>query len=77
MVTRGTLPSDRSRLDSCTTRRCDDTRDTDKLADHVAGQVSEIAWILVTVDLHLPVRDWVVSIADRFVIIVVVNFLGR
>lgn len=56
VVARGALPSDFGGLDACAASRSDYSWHDDQFSNHVTGQFSKVLWVLITVDLHLPVR---------------------
>ena len=70
------LPSDLGGLDGRATGRGDNTWHADELANKLGLQVSEDAWVLVRVDLNLPVGHGITCTArDRLMVIVLVDFL--
>ena len=70
------LPSDLGGFDRRATCRGDNTWHADELANKLGLQVSEDAWVLIRVDLNLPVGHGVTCTArDRLMVIVLVDFL--
>lgn len=78
VVARGALPSDLSGFDARAASRCDYAWHDDHFSDHVAGQFSEVLRVLITVDLHLPVRNFTSGRLrlGNGVIVVVIYLLG-